>query len=308
MMKQLGLAGFSLLLLVSVAGCEKVEKCTRGEPGCLGGPTDDNDECAAGLESRGGQCVEPDSELPSYCDDAEEVPETTLVPPSCTPRMSDGPDGFGFAELCRRRCLQQCRRAEVICEGFECDRDCSSVGVLMDCVVDCPTMDTACLTASCQGVQKTRCESFTCPADNPRNCDDVKCSDSCTGNTDDTFCDDGDPSSAVYSLCAFGTDCSDCGPRRGSRPPLSPLQGLCPGGRDVACEDYDDDYTQNGAFCVHVEGTQAGQFSCVPDCTSEDEECDDGFECQALVYMNGDPYEDLNNVQGYACFPMFCGQ
>jgi hypothetical protein len=179
--------------------------------------------------------------------------------------------------------------------------------VLADCLLDCPGMDTECMTSACQKIQMARCEAFACPASNPRNCDDVTCNDSCTGNTDDTFCDDGDPSSAVYALCAYGTDCSDCGPRRGSRPPRAPIQGLCPAGRDVACDGYNDDYERNEAFCVHVEGTQAGQFSCVPDCTTE-QDCEDGFECEALVYMNGDPYEDLDGVQGYACFPTFCGQ
>lgn len=304
MMKQLVLAGFSLLLSLSVAGCEKVGKCKRGERGCLGGAPDENGECAAGLVSRLGECVEPG--LPGYCDNADEVPQTRLVAPSCLPRPNE--DALSFAEICRRRCLQQCRRSEVICEGFTCDRDCTSGAVQRECEEECPDDDTECLTQRCQDVQKRRCETFICPSDHPRNCEDVRCADSCTGNTDDTFCDDGDPASALYSLCAYGTDCSDCGPRRGPRPAPAPIQGHCPGGRDVACAGYNDDYTKNETFCVHVEGTQDGQFSCVPDCTNEDEECPDGFECQALVYSSGDPYEDLSGVQGYACFPMFCGQ
>ena len=40
----------------------------------------------------------------------------------------------------------------------------------------------------------------------------------------DNECDDGGPGS-LYSICAFGTDCGDCGPRTGTAPP--PPNGAC---------------------------------------------------------------------------------
>lgn len=39
----------------------------------------------------------------------------------------------------------------------------------------------------------------------------AQCADSC-GSSNDGECDDGGPGS-IYDICAFGTDCGDCGPR-----------------------------------------------------------------------------------------------
>ncbi|MEZ4937796.1 MAG: hypothetical protein R2799_09415 [Crocinitomicaceae bacterium] len=43
------------------------------------------------------------------------------------------------------------------------------------------------------------------------SCDTTKCENSCT-YAYDGVCDDGG-SGSVYSVCDFGTDCSDCGAR-----------------------------------------------------------------------------------------------
>jgi hypothetical protein len=312
MMKKLGLAGFTLLLLSSsIAGCTEVEKCAKDELGCIDQPPAEGDTCLAGLVLQGGKCVKgtgggaDGGTEGDYCENAGVVPQTVPVPPSCEPGQDQDP--FMPAEICRRACVQKCMRAEVMCSDFSCDQDCNGAAVRAECLVECPGMDAECLTTACLKIQNARCEAFDCPMGHARKCDGVQCTDTCTGNTKDTFCDDGDPASAAYSFCAYGTDCSDCGPRVGSRPPRAPLGGLCPGGRDVGCEGYNDDYLRNNVFCVHVEGTQDGQFACVPDCTSPEEECPEGFDCQELVYTSGAPYEDTQGTQGAACFPMFCG-
>lgn len=48
----------------------------------------------------------------------------------------------------------------------------------------------------------------------------VLCSDTCPW-AHDKSCDDGGPG-AGFATCAFGTDCADCGPRRGPPPPPPP--------------------------------------------------------------------------------------
>jgi hypothetical protein len=311
MTKELGWAVFSLLLMSSLAGCSKVEKCEKGSEGCLGGAPLDDDTCNAGLVvGEDGTCVEPSGDGEGgYCDEASQVPERQPVPPPCEPPEStdDDPMRYDFAEVCKRKCLQTCMRAEIMCTDYECNpSECDSPTVLASCVVECPDMDEDCLTESCQQVQYASCAGFACPADTGHDCGDVRCSDTCTENKQDGYCDDGHPFSAAYSLCVHGTDCSDCGPRQGDRPARARLGGLCAGGRDVACEGYEDDYLSNGAFCVHVAGTPDGQFRCVPDCTSDDEVCPDGFDCEDLEFTSGAPYTDLSGVQGRACFPNFC--
>jgi hypothetical protein len=129
------------------------------------------------------------------------------------------------------------------------------------------------------------------------------------GNNKDGYCDDGDPSSATYSFCRYGTDCTDCGPRRGStRPDRLALGEPCPEGQDVSCEGYNDDFTKTQAWCLQFSGGGSA-FRCVPSCTTADGagECPDGYECQAVTTSSGDPYRDaVNRTPGYACVPQIC--
>jgi hypothetical protein len=199
-------------------------------------------------------------------------------------------------------------RAEVMCAGFTCDPSTfNGAAAQAACLLDCPGGDATCMTDACTEIQGQGCTDFACPTGKTRDCADVRCSDSCSAaNLADGFCDDGHPLSASYSLCAYGTDCSDCGPRKGSRPPRVPLGGLC--ARDVGCEGYDDDYLKTKAWCVHVSGTPDGQFRCVPDCTTDSgtEPCPDGFDCSGLVYSDDQTPVSMGNVQAHACFPTFC--
>jgi hypothetical protein len=57
------------------------------------------------------------------------------------------------------------------------------------------------------------------------------CTNTCP-HADDGECDDGGPNS-LYSICAYGTDCNDCGPR----PPIPGCSNTCPHANDGECDD-----------------------------------------------------------------------
>jgi hypothetical protein len=163
----------------------------------------------------------------------------------------------------------------------------------------------------CTERSNAACTDFVCPGSSTRMCADVRCADSCTGNTKDGFCDDGDPKSATYSFCNYGTDCTDCGPRRGStRPARLALGEPCPEGQDVSCEGYNDDFLKTQAWCLRFSQDTDAAFRCVPDCTTADGagDCPDGYECQAVKNGEGQPYRDAtsNRTAGYACVPQIC--
>lgn len=79
------------------------------------------------------------------------------------------------------------------------------------CVRFC-SRDLECATGCCAPLTDGR--TVCSPA---AFCDDALCDDTCNFPGDGE-CDDGGPGS-VTSLCEFGTDCTDCGPRSGSAPP-----------------------------------------------------------------------------------------
>jgi len=90
------------------------------------------------------------------------------------------------------------------------------------------------------------------------------CEDSC-GSAADMECDDGGPDS-LYSVCAFGTDCSDCGPRN-------------PADCVPRCEERncgDNGCGGTCGECAEPETCMGGTCSvCTPDCS--DATCgDDG--------------------------------
>jgi len=171
-------------------------------------------------------------------------------------------------------------------------------------------MDTGCMSARCMERSMTPCTEFVCPGSSMRDCQGIICMDNCTGNNKDGFCDDGDPTSATYAFCPYGRDCTDCGPRRGTRPPPLELGEPCPEGQDVSCKGYNDDFLKTEAWCLRFSSTPDAAFRCVPDCTTEDGagDCPDGYECQAVKTSNGDPFRDATSrrTPGYACVPQIC--
>jgi hypothetical protein len=337
MMKMTTVASVALIALLALSGCSKVEKCTKGEPGCLEAATKADGTCAAGLVAKGNQCVKPsggsgggngschcasdevcaaDGSCIAYCAPVANPPQVNPTPTSCEPVVTgsdSNPPALTFAQLCRASCEQNCLRAEVFCPGHTCKvSECDNAAQLARCALDCPMKDTACMQARCDELQGASCDMFKCPAGSTRSCgSDVHCSDSCAGNNNDGFCDDGDPASATYSFCPYGTDCSDCGPRRGPRPARGAFGDVCPGGQDVACDGYNDDFLKTGAWCLRVvPKDDSAPFRCVPDCTTANGagNCPADYECQAVLTSEGAPYTDAtrNKTPGYACVPTVC--
>jgi hypothetical protein len=332
MTKVTSFASLTLLLLLTLSGCTEVRKCRVGEDGCIDEPPDDG-KCAAGLELKGGKCVEPSGGSSggrcncaideicdedgktclAYCEPIEDPPQASPTPPSCIAvktASNPNPADLTFRELCTATCMQNCVRAQTFCPGFVCnERECEGEDALLRCNMECPGMNTDCLETRCFERSMTKCTDFTCPGSATRNCQDINCSDSCTGNTNDGFCDDGDPNSATYSFCAYGKDCTDCGPRRGTtRPPRLPLGDPCPEGQDVSCDGYNDDFLKTEAWCLPMPESDGG-YRCVPSCTTEDGagDCADDYECAPVTNAAGEIFRDaVNGTAGYACVPIIC--
>jgi hypothetical protein len=324
-------AGLALLALVAMVGCGKVRKCKEGEDGCVDQPPKSDGSCAAGLVNEKGKCVEPTGgngggdacncaideicaedgkTCLTYCADESSPPEVVPVPPGCenvATMANPNPPDLSYEELCTRTCVQICLRAKAFCPGHECDpADCTGAAARARCALQCPMTDTTCMQDRCQKVRQASCDDFMCPEGSTRNCSGVRCSDSCADNNDDNFCDDGDPTSASYAFCAWGSDCSDCGPRRGTEPAALQLGDACAPGQDVACQGYDDNFLKTEAWCLRPTG--ASVHRCVPDCTTSDGEgdCPEDYECQAVLNGSNQPYTDVYGTPGYACVPIVC--
>lgn len=129
------------------------------------------------------------------------------------------------------------------------------------------------------------------PAPPPPPAPTPGCSDGCPYQNDG-MCDDGGPGS-LYSVCDFGTDCGDCGPRSGSAPAPTPPPAPAPG---ATCNDscawsndgYCDDGGPGSTYVLCAAGTDctdcgastsapAPTTTCTDDCRyAADGWCDDG--------------------------------
>ena len=150
------------------------------------------------------------------------------------------------------------------------------------------------------------CSKVEC-AGKPADCGDVRCSNECPGYNFDGACDDGDLESAVSGICDFGSDCADCGPRRGQAPRPEPQGGAC--AFHSGCDGADlTDLGDARAWCAEI---APGVSRCVPDCTSEGETCPEGSACFVLsgVDQDGDGEPDpieQGDLKASACFPLAC--
>lgn len=329
-------------LALAGVGCGEVKKCEKGTEGCLDGEPfrsgPNEGKCSFGLvvNNNNNTCVEDDGSEPngdgsvptsctgcaadevcspedgetclSYCD---VEPELRAVNPPATCRDYTGSTVklLPFATACENACLQYCKRAEIYCPGFVCDlASCKSPAQMAVCATECPTGDPTCIALGCEEIRDTSCADFSCPNDTfAKSCTDVRCTDSCTGNTKDGFCDDGEPLSASYDICTFGSDCADCGPRKGTKGAIAPLGGQCV--RDVGCPGFDSDFNKTESWCVNVTGTPPSQYACIPNCTGSESDpnaCTEGFACQGLEYSDGTPFVNSSNLQAFGCFPQVC--
>jgi hypothetical protein len=252
----------------------------------------------------------PDTCIATYCEGSPVLPGALqgLVPGTCTPMDNQAVDTepLTYEEACITRCMQNCALTTAFCPGATCDyAACQEESTLDACQVLCPPVDLGpiqaltCITEACSDVMGTSCAEFDCPGSTEPDCDQITCRNTCAFH-DDGQCDDGDVFSAAFVDCDWGSDCNDCGPRTGTRPDTS-FGGLCV--TDASCDRYTSELAMNSVWCVQVEGQRNGLQRCVPDCTDEDEECPEGYVCEA--HEADDP--DLADAEVRACVPAICG-
>jgi hypothetical protein len=311
---------------LTLSACEDVERCQVGTVGCYAGPPDQG-SCKLGLVMIHGTCAEPGETAPplscgchdgavctldgyrcaDYCAPLD-VEIGTLEPPA--PIVCDG-TALSFEELCQNRCQIDCRqRADLCGDQAACDADyCESAEVLSACRADCggDADPRLCMALACGTALARACDDLSCPNGDAPACDDVQCRNACPGYNFDGVCDDGDLKSAVSGVCLFGTDCADCGPRRGSSPRLQPQGGVCAFHSGCAGANVDD-IADARAWCIEV---QPGISRCAPDCSSPGETCPAGSACFQLsgVDQDGDGAADpiqQGQLLASACFPNAC--
>jgi hypothetical protein len=174
-------------------------------------------------------------------------------------------------------CNLMCENRERFCEYTRCklrDLTCAPDGeIVQQCVSLCEN-DTDYARSICELELTSTCEDYR------EYCDDGAvvcdpggtCYDTCE-TYGDYECDDGGPDS-LYSSCAWGTDCSDCGVRFGSPPQCSAVGCGCVNIRDC-CGAFSGRST-----CVN---TPDGSAACFATCmTGMPADCDDGQDCVPL--------------------------
>jgi hypothetical protein len=327
--------------LLAASGCGEVESCKKFDPGCLegpadaltgeckfglvrnsqdicveksgsDGPVDDNCGCAAGsLCNDLRQCVDVCT-LPSNLPTLKPVP--TKCRPSSDPKDNEAP--YDFAKAAAAACTQECVRRADYC-GSRCDPavDCApgSAQMLLGMASICPLRDPECAMRACEAARDRPCAQYSCGmAGATPNCAGVSCTNNCpSGSPDfvnDGVCDDGDLSNAISAVCRWGTDCGDCGPRRGAEPPFDLGMGdLCVD--PIQCGGDTEDVRRATGWCVRFD-LGAEVLRCVPDCSTRNS-CPSGFDCEDLVYEENGvsmPLRDDSNQIARACFPsLMCG-
>lgn len=311
---------------LTVFACSDVKQCRRGEVGCLAGPPREEGACSYGLVLINGACAEPGAAPPALSCRCPEGQVCTLDAYSCVdycapleleigteppPAPISCAGDQSFEMLCEHRCLLRCRQWQALCANSAgCGPDsCRSPAELSACRTDCGSdADAArCLAQRCSDTQAAGCRTVKCPDQTEPRCEQVQCRNSCPTYNFDGVCDDGDLASAASGVCPFGTDCADCGPRKGATPkPVAQgsacaFHSNCEGARP-------EDPAQSDSWCLQIAD---GISRCAPDCSSEGEICPQGSACFELagVDQDGDGTPDpLPAGQGRAsaCFPVAC--
>lgn len=281
--------------------CGSKGACSRPAPGGGDGDGDgdgDVEQCAC--QEEGELCI-PGSPTTcvNYCEVPDVIPGSIRSPGSC--------EQDNFAAACEALCRQICVRDEVFC-GLTCDPDnCGGAAIQQICEEEfAGSLED--VIAACVEIRDSACEDYEC-FEGALDCNGVVCSNDCAGGeyNFDGDCDDGDFSNGDYGVCAWGTDCGDCGPRKGTAPPRRyPIGSPCLS--DSQCAGYSADITLNQAWCLKVEGLVVdhpdGLLRCMPDCSGKDETCPEGYTCAGLT-VGGQPYE-MNGIQAHACTPAMC--
>lgn len=317
-------------IALALSGCGEVESCKKGDPGCLDGPADPVTGCKFDLTANAsGICVEgPSGQRPSdncgcpegslcteqrTCVDMCVLPSPLPVVKSAAPACpAVGQTTFQAAAIAA--CSQECiRRGEYCGRGCDPAVFCTPARAQTALMLVCPTGDPACAVTACQNARDKRCEDYNCLGEGTLNCAGITCTSTCPDGLpeflNDGLCDDGDLSNASSDVCAWGSDCGDCGPRRGAAPNMDlDLGAICAGGGQCG-GDMQDARNATG-WCVTVENASLSLQRCVPDCSTT-RACPAGFMCTALAYeSNGQDVNlvDARNLQVRACLPTMCGR
>lgn len=317
-----------LLLVLLAAACGEVAQCKRGEPGCLAGPPRSDSGCRDGLVVVNGACAEPGASTPAlscrcapgqvctadaytcvdYCAPLEiEIgSETPPSPISCKASES-------FDALCENRCLLRCRQWQTLCPNSAgCSPEaCAGAAERSSCHDECGSDADAqrCMAQHCSDTLAAGCKDVSCPRDGAPPCDQVQCRNSCPRYNFDGVCDDGDLSSAASGVCSFGTDCADCGPRKGQAPKAAVQGGPCAFHSNCAGA-VPDDLGDTSSWCIEIDAA-LGISRCAPDCSDPGEICPSGSACFELsgVDQDGDGLVDplrSGDRRASACFPIAC--
>jgi hypothetical protein len=330
----------STACFVLVSACGEVEHCKRGDLGCVDGLPDDVGECRFGLveDPITKVCVEPDHDAGpprdpnaacvggcatgeacradgtciNVCAQANAVaPRDSLL----TCRPAQGEAAYDLAKAAHALCVQGCTRRNALCTNSPCDPavDCTAPQELALAAAACATMPPTveCVMARCEMVRDQACDKVMCPGSMP-NCAGVTCTNTCSDGTQtlnfDGLCDDGDLTNAVSAICPWGSDCGDCGPRRGAAPAkVKQIGEQCID--PYQCGASYDNFSDVPGWCVVVDQAKETE-RCVPDCSVHGV-CPAGYTCRALEFKEADgstmTLRDENNLVGSACFPMQCG-
>ncbi len=208
-----------------------------------------------------------------------------------------------FEETCKAYWRQSCLRSEAYCADFKCAADYHlSAEAQKFCEDNFADVDA--LAAECATLRDiTSCDAFagcTDPAF-PKDCSkDFVCTNTCS-DARDGACDDGDLPTALFGVCAWGSDCGDCGPRSGTPPPTAKkkIGELCVS--DSQCEGFSRDLSRNKAWCLGVNTT--GIFRCLADC-SVTGVCSEGESC--LTLTDGGSAIVENGITARVCDPIIC--
>ena len=308
-----GRCRFGLVPNAQGSACVKPSDVNGGAPG--------RDSC--GGCATGSVCNQLTNKCVDVCKLPDSLPATKGAPRACRPRMDNDPatqddPPFTFEQAAQRLCEQECFRRNEYCGGG-CDPNtfCSTpaaMGLLAQLRTQCMTTanPVECVMTACEASRDRPCTSVMCPSGAQPNCAGVVCTNNCpTGDptfVNDGVCDDGDLSNGVSAVCDWGTDCGDCGPRRGTRPPQTVGYGdLCVD--PIQCGGNTSDVNRAQGWCVRFE-LSVDLLRCVPDC-SNSQPCPSGFECTSLSYEENGmtmPLTDLQGKTAKACFPtMSCG-
>lgn len=309
-------------------------KCV--EPGTAGGtggdasvePKPDAGDKDASMTSVCGECEAPALCIPenktcvNFCEAPEEVPGTgesfDLI--VCGGDVKD-PETmekweFDLKQSCTNTCLLVCRWQNWFCEAeIDCAEECAKSYVQDNCTSGCgaeadDAARIACQNKACVDARKMTCveDASLCPSGKAPKCDDFSCTNECAPGTDDDrntidgYCDDGAYIASNTDFCPFGTDCADCGPRKGKARPVDtePIAFGEPCPNQWRCPGHSSNHDLNKSWCLDV---NAGVGRCLVDCSSDDETCPADYECTKLNDTNGDPLLDTSKRRGRVCAP-----